>query len=59
MSEQEKERVLVKLIKREGLEPLDNKRLLEIGCGTGINLLQLIRLGFSRKSFCQRHLMIE
>ena len=46
MGEQEKERILIKLIRKAKLEPLSNKKLLEIGCGTGTNLLQLIRLGF-------------
>jgi ubiquinone/menaquinone biosynthesis C-methylase UbiE len=45
MSEQEKERVLIALIKKAKLEPLNDKRVLEIGCGGGTNLLQLIRLG--------------
>lgn len=46
MSEQEKERVLIKMIKKVQLEPLNKKKLLEIGCGTGTNLIQFIRLGF-------------
>ncbi len=46
MSEQEKERALIKLIKQAKLEPLHNKKLLEIGCGGGGNLLQFIRFGF-------------
>jgi ubiquinone/menaquinone biosynthesis C-methylase UbiE len=59
MSEHEKERVLIKLIKKERLEPLDNKRLLEIGCGTGINLLQLIRLGFQPENLFANDILTE
>jgi SAM-dependent methyltransferase len=44
--EQEKEISLIKWIKTCSILPLENKKLLEIGCGTGANLLQLIRLGF-------------
>ena len=59
MSEQEKERALIKLIKREKLEPLGNKRLLEIGCGSGINLLQLIRLGFQPSNLFANDILAE
>lgn len=59
MSEQEKERTLIKLIKKEGLEPLYNKRLLEVGCGTGINLLQLIRLGFQPSNLYANDILSE
>ena len=47
MHEQEKERAIIRLIKKVRLYPINNKTLLEIGCGTGGNLLQFIRLGFS------------
>lgn len=46
MTRQEKERAIVDCLKRNGLTPVDNKRVLEIGCGGGINLLDLLRLGF-------------
>jgi SAM-dependent methyltransferase len=59
MSEQEKERVLIKLIKKEDIEPLHNKRLLEVGCGTGINLLQLIRLGFQPSNLYANDILSE
>ena len=59
MSEQEKERTLVKLIKKEGLEPLDQKRVLEIGCGTGSNLLQLLRLGFQSENLFANDILSE
>ena len=59
MSEQEKERTLIKLIKKVKLEPLGDKRLLEIGCGTGTNLLQLIRLGFQPENLFANDILAE
>ncbi len=46
MTHQEKERALIHWILSSGLAPVHDKKLLEVGCGTGGNLLQLIRLGF-------------
>ena len=46
MGQQEKYRVLVQWINKFGLAPVNNKKVLEIGCGTGGNLLELMRLGF-------------
>jgi hypothetical protein len=43
---QEKERTIIRWINRFGIEPNENIRVLEIGCGSGSNLLDLIRLGF-------------
>jgi SAM-dependent methyltransferase len=43
---QEKERALLRLFARVGLAPLEERRVLEIGCGSGDDLLNLIRLGF-------------
>lgn len=45
MSIQERERKLVRLLKKNNLCPLIDKKILEVGCGTGSNLLDLIRLG--------------
>lgn len=43
---QERERALVRWIRHCGLAPVSEKRAIEIGCGIGANLLDLIRLGF-------------
>jgi SAM-dependent methyltransferase len=43
---QEKERAMLRLFGRVGLSPLDQRRVLEIGCGSGDDLLNLIRFGF-------------
>jgi SAM-dependent methyltransferase len=46
MAQQERERALIGWIHASGLAPLRDKTLLEIGCGSGGNLLQMIQLGF-------------
>ena len=43
---QERQRALAKLLVRLGWLDLSPVRLLEVGCGTGTNLLDLLRLGF-------------
>jgi SAM-dependent methyltransferase len=43
---QEKERALIRWISDCGLAPIAERRLLDIGCGTGDDLLLLLRLGF-------------
>ena len=45
LSVQEKERAIINLLKTSNLAPLNTKRMLEIGCGSGGNLLQFIKLG--------------
>lgn len=57
MSQQEKERKLIQLFRKFRLTPLHNKALLEIGCGSGFNLLQLIRLGFSPENLMGNELL--
>ena len=46
MGQQEKERALIRWIGEADLAPVDHRRVLEIGCGSGANLLQLVKLGF-------------
>lgn len=45
-SRQELERALIKLLCRNGMWEPGRIRVIEVGCGTGGNLLQLLRLGF-------------
>lgn len=47
LSLQERERALSRWIKREGIHPISEMKVLEVGCGSGGNLLELIRFGFS------------
>ena len=42
---QERERRLLTLLKRHGLAPLNTKRILEVGCGTGYWLREFIQWG--------------
>ena len=43
---QERQRALLGLFAQAGLHDLSRLRLLEVGCGAGGNLLELLRLGF-------------
>ena len=43
---QERNRVLVRWIREYGLAPVESRTLFEVGCGTGNNLLDFLRLGF-------------
>jgi SAM-dependent methyltransferase len=43
----ERQRALLALFARLGWADLSDKRLLEVGCGSGGNLLELLRLGFA------------
>jgi SAM-dependent methyltransferase len=43
---QERQRAMLRMFVRAGLHDLSQPRVLEVGCGTGGNLLELLRLGF-------------
>lgn len=43
----ERQRAMLKLFARHGVRDLSVLRLLEVGCGQGGNLLELLRLGFA------------
>lgn len=47
MSVQERQRALLRLFNTLGFTDLRALRLLEVGCGAGDNLLELLRLGFA------------
>lgn len=57
MTVQERERAIIALIQEAGLEPLGDKTLLEVGCGTGGNLLELMRLGFQPENMLANDLL--
>jgi len=47
---QERQRAMLRLFARLGWFDLSQRRVLEVGCGTGGNLLELLRLGFSPRN---------
>lgn len=57
MARQEKERALLQLIRAANLEPVSERTVLEVGCGTGSNLLKLIDLGFSPENLVGNELL--
>jgi SAM-dependent methyltransferase len=44
---QDRQRAMLRLFAQAGLSDLSRLRLLEVGCGAGGNLLELLRLGFA------------
>ena len=58
-SVQERQRALLKLLVRLGLTDLARLRLLEVGCGAGGNLLELLRLGFAPANLSGAELLPE
>lgn len=56
---QERQRALLALFARIGWSDLASKRLLEVGCGGGANLLELLRLGFAPEHLSGAELLPE
>jgi SAM-dependent methyltransferase len=44
---QQRQRALLQLMARAGIQAVDGLRLTEVGCGSGGNLLELLQLGFA------------
>jgi SAM-dependent methyltransferase len=59
MIRQEKQRALLRWIHDCRLAPLASKRLLEVGCGTGSNLLEFLQLGFDPARLVGNELLPE
>ncbi len=57
--EQEKERALIKWITKNNIAPLGEKKILEIGCGTGNNILTFLKLGFHPENIFVNELIDE
>jgi SAM-dependent methyltransferase len=56
---QERQRAILELLARHAPEQLNRMRVLEIGCGTGANLLELLRLGFEPSNLVGNELLPE
>lgn len=54
---QERQRALVRLFAKLGLESLSDLQVLEVGCGTGSNLLELIEFGASPQNLVGNELL--
>lgn len=59
LARQERERVLAALLRRHVSRPLDTLDALEVGCGHGDNLLELLRLGFAPERLVANELLPE
>ena len=57
MTVQEKERLIVKWINTEKISPVSSKKLIEIGCGNGSNLLFFLKLGFKPENIVANELI--
>lgn len=56
---QERQRVLLQLLTQFSTKPLAELRVLEVGCGSGGNLLELLRMGFSPANLVGNELLPE
>jgi SAM-dependent methyltransferase len=56
---EEKRRAFIRWIKWSGLAPVNDKRVLEIGCGSGDNLRQFMTLGFQPENLVGNELLEE
>lgn len=59
MATQERERALIRWIHACGIAPVAKRRVLEVGCGGGGNLLLFLRLGFRPENLVGNELLEE
>ncbi len=58
-AQQERQRALISLLRQHAPRPLAELDLLEVGCGAGDNLLELLRLGFDPARLLANELLPE
>jgi SAM-dependent methyltransferase len=58
-AQQERQRALLRLLARHARRPLAELDVLEVGCGDGANLLELLRLGFDPARLVANELLPE
>jgi SAM-dependent methyltransferase len=56
---QERQRAMLRLFEQLGWSDLSSRRVLEVGCGSGGNLLELLRLGFLPRNLAGIELLPE
>ena len=60
MADQEKDRALVRMLKFSGMsERIGERRVLEIGCGGGSNLMRFVRMGFHPQNIVGNDLLAD
>lgn len=57
MGMQERQRALIRLLSQYAAAPVDELRVIEVGCGAGGNLLELITLGFNPENLMGNELL--
>jgi SAM-dependent methyltransferase len=57
LSHQERQRAMVRWVRKCIRKPVENVRVLEVGCGSGGNLLDLMRLGFAPENLVGNELL--
>ncbi len=57
MGQQEKQRILIRWFKDNNIYQIGEKRLLEVGCGAGGNLVDMMRLGFRPENLIGNELL--
>jgi SAM-dependent methyltransferase len=57
MPDQERTRALIAWVNECSIAPVERRKVLEIGCGTGVNLLQFLSFGFSPENLVGNELL--
>jgi SAM-dependent methyltransferase len=57
MPDQERTRALIAWVNECSISPLERRTVLEIGCGTGVNLLQFLSFGFPPENLVGNELL--